>query len=290
LNPDFNISSEFKNLLIHFIENALNEDVGIGDITTLSTIDSRQQGTARLLIKDNGILAGNMIAKHVFQHYDNNLHTEFFKNDGDVVHNGETAFVVKGSVASILITERLVLNLMQRLSGIATKTHFLSELIKPYGTKILDTRKTTPNMRFLEKWAVKVGGGYNHRFGLYDMVLIKDNHVDAAGGITNAVERVKQYFSNHSLSLPVEVEVRNFKEIDEVLSCSGVDRILLDNFSIPDLRKAVERINKKVETEASGNINEQNIVEYAKTGVDYISSGSLTHTVKPLDLSLKIVK
>jgi len=289
LNPFSNIITEFDTLLSDFIEKSLNEDIGFGDVTTLSTIPEHQTGKAQLLVKDNGVIAGVVVAEKIFNYFDKNLFLKVLKNDGEKVVSGESAFFVEGKVASILITERLVLNLMQRLSGIATKTRVLSELIKPYGTKLLDTRKTTPNMRFLEKWAVRIGGGFNHRFGLYDMVLIKDNHVDASGGIANAVAKVKEYLKKNDLSLKIEVEVRNFTEIEEVLKTPGIDRVLIDNFTPSELIKAIKLIDKQIETEASGKINEDNIVEYAATGVDYISSGSLTHTIKPLDLSLKIM-
>jgi len=288
--PEFIFHQDFEKNLLNFIHHSLSEDIGEGDHTTLSTINKSMVGKAKLLVKSDGIIAGVAVASRIFNVYDNGLKINIFIDDGQKVNYGDIAFVVEGSVASILSTERLVLNIMQRLSGIATQTAFLVEKLKPYGTKLLDTRKTTPGLRFLEKWAVTLGGGYNHRIGLYDMILIKDNHIDAAGSITKAVALAQKYLSDNNLHLKIEVEARNFNEIEELLSLQGIDRVLLDNFVPDDLRKAVLMLNKKIETEASGKINETNIVDFAKTGVDYISSGSLTHSVVPLDLSLKIIK
>jgi len=288
--PEFIFHQDFEKNLLNFIHHSLSEDIGEGDHTTLSTINKSMVGKAKLLVKSDGIIAGVAVASRIFNVYDNGLKINIFIDDGQKVNYGDIAFVVEGSVASILSTERLVLNIMQRLSGIATQTAFLVEKLKPYGTKLLDTRKTTPGLRFLEKWAVTLGGGYNHRIGLYDMILIKDNHIDAAGSITKAVALAQKYLSDNNLHLKIEVEARNFNEIEELLSLQGIDRVLLDNFVPDDLHKAVLMLNKKIETEASGKINETNIVDFAKTGVDYISSGSLTHSVVPLDLSLKIIK
>ncbi|GAC1300267.1 MAG: carboxylating nicotinate-nucleotide diphosphorylase [Mucilaginibacter sp.] len=278
-----------KSIIIPFITNALSEDVGDGDHTSLATITENAQGKAKLLVKDTGILAGVELARDIFQVVDPALKLTTFLNDGARIKPGDIALTVEGSARSILKAERLVLNCMQRMSGIATKTHEIVELLKGTNTHILDTRKTTPGMRYLEKWAVKIGGGVNHRFGLYDMILIKDNHVDYSGGIKNAIEKTKQYLSNHNKNLAIEIEVRNLDELQQVLQTGGVDRILLDNFNYNDLREAVNVIDGKYITEASGGITIDNIREYAACGVNYISVGALTHSVKSLDLSLKAV-
>lgn len=290
MTADYISSVEFHNTLQSFIQTALAEDIGNGDHTTLATIEKDKQGTARLIVKDRGHIAGISIAGSIFGYYDKNLIFNPLLKDGEEVKNGDIAFIVSGSIRSILSTERVVLNVMQRLSGITTKTRQMSELIKEYPAKLLDTRKTTPGMRLLEKWAVSLGGGVNHRIGLFDMILIKDNHIDAAGGITAAVSRTRNYLIQHNLNLDIEVEARNLDDVREILALKGIKRILLDNFDISELKKAVELIDKRVETEASGKITEDNIEKYAATGVDYISSGALTHSVKPLDLSLKLVK
>jgi nicotinate-nucleotide pyrophosphorylase (carboxylating) len=270
-----------------FIRQALVEDVGDGDHTSLSTIPQGQQGRAKLLIKDTGILAGVLVALEIFKIVDPALTIEVHIHDGEPVRPGDIAFYVNGSVHSILIAERLVLNTMQRMSGIASTTNKVVKLLEGTKTKVLDTRKTTPGMRYLEKLAVKIGGGVNHRFGLYDMILIKDNHVDYAGGTAKAIEAAKSYLKTKNLDIPIEIEVRNIAEITEVLNSSGVDRILLDNFTFEKLKEAVTLINKRFITEASGGITEDNVLEYAQCGVDYVSMGALTHSVKSLDISLK---
>lgn len=272
------------------IREALKEDIGDGDHTSLATINPYQNGQARLLVKENGIIAGVDLAIQIFKQADKKLQIKKLINDGSSVKKGDVVFTVKGSSRSILKAERLVLNFMQRMSGIATKTNKLTSLCKGTKTKLLDTRKTTPLLRVFEKWAVIIGGGYNHRFGLYDMILIKDNHVDYAGGIVPALRKTKQYLKSKNKNLKIEIETRNLNEIKEVLQEGGVHRILLDNFSPTEIKKALKIIDNKCETEASGNITEKNIRKYALTGVNYISSGSLTHSIKSLDLSLKAVK
>ncbi len=270
-----------------FIKNAIAEDLGDGDHTSLSTIPEGAQGKAKLIIKEDGVLAGVELALAIFEQIDPRLSTEVFLKDGATVKYGDIAFTVAGSTHSILLAERLVLNCMQRMSGIATKTHRIVESLQPYGTQILDTRKTTPGLRFLEKWAVKIGGGVNHRIGLYDMILIKDNHVDYAGGIANAINAANEYLHKTGRKLEVEIEVRNLEELDQVLETGKVNRIMLDNFNFEDLRTAVKKINHKYTTEASGGIVEENITQFAACGVDFISMGALTHSVKSLDMSLK---
>lgn len=277
-------------ILIHdFIVKSLAEDVGDGDHTSLATIPAGTQGKAKLLVKEEGILAGVELATEIFKQIDANIKLDILMHDGDTIKKGNIVFTVEGSSHSILKAERLVLNCMQRMSAIATQTHNIVELINDTHTKILDTRKTTPGFRYLEKWAVKIGGGVNHRFGLYDMILIKDNHVDYSGGIANAINNAKNYLAENNKSLDIEIEVRNLHELDEVLMTGGVQRIMLDNFSLTDLRRAVETINGQYITEASGGITVENVHDYAKCGVDYISIGALTHSVKSLDLSLKAV-
>lgn len=276
-----------KNLL-EIIDFALTEDVGDGDHTSLACIPKTGTGKARLLVKDNGILAGVELAKLIFHRVDPELEIEVLIEDGTYVEFGQIAFYVTGSSLSILTAERLVLNFMQRMSGIATKTHELAHLIEDLPTKLLDTRKTTPCVRLMEKWAVKIGGGHNHRFALYDMVMIKDNHVDYAGGIKQAIERVNAYLKETNKELKVEIEVRNIDELNQVLAVGNVDRIMLDNFSPSEISKALKLIPRdKYETEASGGINGDTIRAYAETGVDFISSGALTHSYQSLDLSLK---
>jgi nicotinate-nucleotide pyrophosphorylase (carboxylating) len=286
---DFIDQATFNSYLDTIIDLAFEEDIREGDHTSLSTIPDNAQKEAKLLVKDDGIIAGIELAKYIFKKFDNKLRINTFKKDGDIVKQRDIAFIVSGPARSIFTSERLVLNFMQRLSGIATQTYNLSEKIKQYGTKLLDTRKTTPGLRLLEKWAVGIGGGTNHRIGLYDMILVKDNHVDYAGGITQAHHLVEEYKKINNLNIPVEFEIRTFEELDEVLKLQNIDRILLDNFSPEGLKKAVSIVDKRMITEASGGINKENIVDYAKSGVDYISSGSLTHTVVPMDLSLKII-
>lgn len=273
-----------------FIRQALNEDVGDGDHTSNSTIPQGYQGRAKLLIKDTGILAGVSIAREIFMIVDPALAMEVFIEDGKAVEYGDVAFHVNGSVHSILIAERLVLNIMQRMSGIATTTNKVVKLLEGTGTKVLDTRKTTPGLRYLEKLAVKTGGGVNHRFGLYDMILIKDNHVDYAGGTVKAIEAAKSYLKSKNLDIPIEIEVRNLSELTQVINSSGVDRILLDNFTFEKLKEAVALINGRFITEASGGITLENVLQYAQCGVDYVSMGALTHSVKSLDMSLKAIQ
>lgn len=269
------------------IAQALAEDIGDGDHTTLSTIPAGTTGRAQLLIKENGILCGIEVARKVFHQVDPALKMETFLQDGAMVQKGDIAFIVSGKTASILQSERLVLNFMQRMSGIATATRQLTDLVKDLPVKLLDTRKTTPLLRQLEKYAVRTGGGGNHRMGLYDMIMIKDNHVDYAGGIAPAIDRVQDYLKKNDRQLKIEIEVRNFAELDLALQHGGIDRIMLDNFGIPDLKKAVDLIASRYETEASGGINAMNLRDYALTGVDFISIGALTHQIKSLDMSLK---
>lgn len=279
-----------KNILEPFIRQALAEDVGDGDHTSLATIPEGQKGKAKLLVKDTGILAGISVALEIFNTVDPNLEIEVLINDGQAVKPGDIAFYVIGSVHSILKAERLVLNTMQRMSGIATITAYIVSLLEGTGTKVLDTRKTTPGLRYIEKLAVKIGGGVNHRFGLYDMILIKDNHVDYAGGIAKAINAAKSYLSSKQLNIQIEIEVRNLTELNEVINSGGIDRILLDNFTFDKLKEAVALINGRFITEASGGITEDNVLEYARCGVDYVSMGALTHSVKSLDMSLKAIK
>jgi len=271
------------------IEEALAEDLGTGDHTSLATIPATAQGKAELLIKEDGIIAGLEVARMVFFKLDPSLQFIAFLKDGQEVRKGDVGFTVSGSSVSILSGERLALNFMQRMSGIATATRKMTVLIEGLKTKLLDTRKTTPLLRELEKIAVKAGGGENHRMGLYDMILIKDNHVDFCGGITQAIIAAKKYLAQRHLNLKIEIEVRNFDELSEALQTGGIDRILIDNFSTGDLKTAVEMIGGQCETEASGGITIENVRQYAETGVDFISSGALTHHIKSLDMSLKAV-
>lgn len=273
--------------LNEFVRLVLQEDVGPGDYTTLATVPRSTQGKSVLLVKEKGVLAGMRVAREIVSMYDPELEFEALLNDGDTIEKGQKAFYLKGSAASMLTIERTLLNVMQRMSGIATKTRSIVSTIESTQAKLLDTRKTTPLMRFLEKEAVRIGGGYNHRFGLYDMIMIKDNHVDFAGGIKEAIQKTTAYLKKHKLDLKIEIEVRSMDELEQVLEVGGVHRIMLDNFSPERLEKAVLRINRQYETEASGGITEDNVLEYALTGVDFISSGALTHSVKSLDLSLK---
>ena len=276
-----------KQLIDLFIKNAIAEDVGDGDHTSLSTIAAGTQGRARLIVKEDGILAGVELALEIFNQIDNSLKTTVFIEDGASVKYGDIALTVEGSTHSILLAERLVLNCMQRMSGIATKTNRIVTALKPYKTQVLDTRKTTPGLRYLEKWAVKIGGGVNHRIGLYDMILIKDNHVDYAGGIANAINAANNYLKETGKNLEIEIEVRNLTELKEVLATGNINRIMLDNFDLPLLKQAVDIIDGRFTTEASGGIVEENVTDYAACGVDFISMGALTHSVKSLDLSLK---
>lgn len=279
-------------LLEEFIKLALEEDIADGDHTTLACVSEKIQQSAKLLVKEDGILAGVEIAKQIYKQYDPQLKMEILINDGSKVTVGDIAFKIHGSARTILTTERLVLNIMQRMSGIATISNKVVSLVKDTGCIILDTRKTTPLFRWFEKEAVKIGGAQNHRFGLYDMIMIKDNHVDYSGGITKAVTNVKEYLQKNKKRLDIEVEVRNFNELNEVLSLDGIKRVMLDNFNTSDLKKAVELIKTTkpaLQTEASGGITIANVKEYALTGVQYISIGALTHSIKSLDLSLKAI-
>lgn len=281
------MTEEYQEKLRSFISAALAEDVGEGDHTSLATIPLGKQGTAQLKIKEEGILAGVQEATAIFSQVDENLNVQVYKNDGSGVSPDDIALVVSGNIHCILMAERLVLNVMQRMSGIATATHRMVEAVKDTKAKILDTRKTTPLLRFLEKRAVAVGGGVNHRFGLYDMILIKDNHVDYVGGMKQAVDMANNYRKTLPASIAIEVEVRNFDELKQVLEAGKVDRVMLDNFSPDALKEAVAFINGRLITEASGGITGENVREYADTGVDFISIGALTHSVKSLDMSLK---
>lgn len=271
-----------------FISSALAEDLGEGDHSTLGAIPSGKVSKARLLIKDDGVIAGLELAEKIFTKVNPTLHITFFKQDGEAVKKGEVAFIVTGPAQSILSAERLVLNCMQRMSGIATYTHQLCELIAGTRAQLMDTRKTTPNFRLMEKWAVAIGGGTNHRFALYDMVMLKDNHVDMAGGIRAAIENTRKYLREKKKDLAIEIETRNLDEVKEVLSIGGIDIIMLDNMPVKDMREAVQLIGGKYKTEASGGITETTLREVAECGVDYISVGALTHSVKSLDLSLKV--
>lgn len=269
------------------IDLAFSEDIGDGDHTTLCCIPKDSMGKSKLLIKEDGVLAGIRIAKEIFHRFDPTMQVEVLIEDGTRVKKGDVAIIVTGKVRSLLQTERLMLNVMQRMSGIATMTAKYVERLKGTHTRVLDTRKTTPGMRMLEKEAVKIGGGVNHRIGLFDMILLKDNHVDFAGGIANALDRCAQYQKEKGLHLKVEIEVRSFDEIRQVMAHGGADRIMLDNFSVADTRKAVEMIGGKFETESSGGITLDTLRDYAECGVDYISVGALTHSVKGLDMSFK---
>lgn len=283
-------TKKFSEELDLVIANAVREDVGEGDYSSLACIPKDAIGKAKLLIKAKGVLAGVEFAKRVFAYVDGDLELNIFRKDGEKVEKGDVAFHVSGSSQSILKAERLVLNGMQRMSAIATKTHEFSEVLEGTNTKILDTRKTTPGIRVLEKWAVKIGGGENHRFGLYDMIMLKDNHIDFAGGITPAIEKTKTYLEEHQLDLKIIVEARNLEEIKTILKTEGVYRILIDNFDYEETRQAVKTINGRCLTESSGGITLETAKAYAACGVDYISSGSLTHSVYNMDMSLKAVE
>ncbi|MDG1284312.1 MAG: carboxylating nicotinate-nucleotide diphosphorylase [Flavobacteriaceae bacterium] len=283
-------NEQFKNEVQIIIANAIREDVGDGDYSSLACIPSDAFGKAKLLIKDNGVIAGVNFAKQVFHYVDPELNIELLINDGEEVKFGDIAFYVEGSKQSILKAERIVLNAMQRMSAIATKTHSYVEILKGTNTKILDTRKTTPGFRALEKWAVAIGGGVNHRFALYDMIMLKDNHIDFAGGITKAISTTKDYLKKHDLDLQIVVEARDLDEIEEILENKGVHRILIDNFNYTDTQKAIKLIGDQCQTESSGGIDEVTLRFYAECGVNYISCGALTHSVSNMDLSLKAVK
>lgn len=276
-------------LVDHLIDLAILEDIGDGDHTSLACIPINAIGKAHLLVKESGIIAGIELAKRVFNRIDNSLIFTQVLKDGNTIKKGDIAFYIEGSSQSILKAERLILNFMQRMSGIATKTNSYAQLIADLPTKILDTRKTTPGNRIIEKWAVKIGGGVNHRMGLYDMIMIKDNHIDYVGGIENAINNVVEYLKRNDKSIKIEIEARDLNELNEILKIGKVHRIMLDNFSFENMRKAVELIDGKYETEASGGITEKTIREYAKCGVDFISIGALTHQISSLDLSLKAI-
>lgn len=263
------------------------EDIGDGDHTTLSCIPATAIGKSQLIVKENGVLAGVEVARQIFKAFDPELQMTVFITDGSEVKVGDIAFVVEGRIQSLLQTERLMLNVMQRMSGVATRTRQYVKMLEGTNTRVLDTRKTTPGLRLLEKEAVKIGGGVNHRIGLYDMILLKDNHVDFAGGIDKAILRAQDYLKEKGKNLKIEIEVRSFDELAQVMAIGGVDRIMLDNFSVENTRKAVEIINGKYETESSGGITFETLRAYAECGVDYISVGALTHSVKSLDLSFK---
>jgi nicotinate-nucleotide pyrophosphorylase (carboxylating) len=280
---------QFQNELQILISNAIREDVGDGDHSALACIPVLAQGKAKLLVKDEGIIAGVEFAKMIFNYVDPKLKIETFIDDGKAVNYGDIVFHVSGSSQSILKAERLVLNSMQRMSAIATKTSSYVKLLEGTNTKILDTRKTTPGFRAAEKWAVKLGGGENHRCALYDMIMLKDNHIDFAGGITLAISKTKNYLEEHNRNLKIIVEARDIEEVKEIIACEGVYRILLDNFDFETTRKAVALISDKCLTESSGNINQDTIRNYAECGVNYISSGALTHSIYNMDLSLKAI-
>ena len=275
--------------LKNFIQNALKEDVGDGDHTSLASIPASATSKAHLLIKDDGIIAGIELAKMIFNEVDSSLEIEQFLQDGDRVKFGDIAFIVRGNSISILTGERLALNCMQHMSAISTKTAYLNTLIADTNCKLLDTRKTTPLNRTIEKWAVKIGGGVNHRFGLYDMIMIKDNHIDFSGGISNAIQKTKTYLADNNKNLDIIVEARSLSEVDEILEQGGIKRILLDNFDYKTTKEAVAIIGDKCQTESSGGITEETIAKYAKCGVDFISVGALTHSVLNFDLSLKAI-
>jgi len=276
-----------KQIIDLFIKNAVAEDLGDGDHTSLSTIPTGATGKAKLIVKEQGVIAGVELAIMIFNYIDSQLDVTEFIHDGQAVDYGDIALTVSGSVHSILLAERLVLNCMLRMSGIATKTSHIVKSLAAYPTKLLDTRKTTPGLRLLEKWAVRIGGGVNHRIGLYDMILIKDNHVDYAGGISNAINAANLYLKEKSKSLQIEIEVRNISELHTVLQTGNVSRIMLDNFEPSELKEAIKLIDGRYITEASGGITEANIADYAACGVNFISMGALTHSVKSLDMSLK---
>ncbi len=276
--------------LFHFedwVKAAIAEDIGSGDVTSLATIPEHAHGSAKLLVKENGIIAGVEEAKRIIQFYDSNLQFNSILNDGSVVHSGDIAFTLHGNSRSITSIERLVLNVMQRMSGIATKTNALTQKIAHTSCKILDTRKTTPNFRYFEKEAVRIGGGVNHRYALYDMILVKDNHVDFCGDMRSTIEQIRLHLLENNLQIPVEIEARSLEDVQLILDSNIAFRVLLDNFTVNQIQEAVKLVGGQIQTEASGGINESNFVAYAETGVDFISMGALTHQIKSLDLSLK---
>jgi len=274
-------------MIDEIIKNALIEDIGDGDHSSLSCVPENGIGTAKLIVKGEGVIAGIELAERIFNMYDKNLIFKSLVKDGSKVKFGDIAFEVSGSSRSILVTERLVLNFMQRMSGIASETAKMIKLVEGTGVKLLDTRKTTPGIRYMEKWAVRIGGGYNHRFALYDMIMLKDNHVDYAGGIKPAIEKSNQYLKSTGRDLKIEIEVRNESELKEVLEIGMVDRIMLDNFTPAQIKAVIKSIPEEIETEASGGITSETIRSFAETGVDYISVGALTHSFKSMDMSLK---
>lgn len=279
-----------KVYLDSFVQQALQEDIGVGDHTSRACIPEDSRSRAKLLIKDPGVLAGVAVARHIFRHVDPQATMDVFLDDGTAVSEGQVAFEVECNTRALLLAERVVLNTMQRMSGIATLSNRFKFEVEDLPVKILDTRKTTPLIRLLEKWAVRLGGCYNYRFGLYDWIMVKDNHIDACGGIRHALERVEKYQQEHNLQLGVTIEVRNLVELSEVLEVGKVTRILLDNFEIPLLKEAVATVGKRFETEASGGVTIHNVRQFALTGVDFVSVGALTHSVHSLDLSLKVIK
>ncbi len=282
-------NEQFEKELDIIISNAIREDVGEGDHSSLACIPVETKGKAQLLVKEDGIIAGVEMAKRIFKYVDSSLKIEILINDGEFVTYGDIVFYVEGSSQAILKAERLVLNVMQRMSAIATKTNKFANLLEGTATKVLDTRKTTPGIRAIEKWAVKIGGGENHRFALYDMIMLKDNHIDFCGGVTKAIQQTQQYLKNKNLELKIIVEARSLDEIKEILNVGGVYRILIDNFNYKDTKKAVQLIGNQCQTESSGGINLETARKYAECGVNYISSGALTHSVYNMDLSLKAI-
>lgn len=284
------MKTTYNELLNSFIDNAIREDLGGGDYSSLACISESSQGKARLFVKEPGMIAGVNAAKAVFNRISDSIIINVCLEDGTVVNPGDIVFDVSGNTRSLLQSERLVLNIMQRMSGIATKTQQYVKRLHGLKAKVLDTRKTTPGMRFLEKEAVRIGGGYNHRMGLYDMIMLKDNHIDYAGGVKKAIQQTRIFLKKNNLKLKVEIEARNLKELEEILSIGSVDRIMFDNFTVDDTETAVKMINGRFETESSGGINLENIRDYAECGVDFISVGDLTHHINSLDLSLKAVK
>ncbi|MFD0762447.1 carboxylating nicotinate-nucleotide diphosphorylase [Lutibacter aestuarii] len=282
-------NEQFEKELDIIISNAIREDVGEGDHSSLACIPVEAKGKAKLLVKEDGIIAGVEMAKRIFKYVDSSLKIEILINDGEFVTYGDIVFYVEGSSQAILKAERLVLNVMQRMSAIATKTNKFANLLEGTATKVLDTRKTTPGIRAIEKWAVKIGGGENHRFALYDMIMLKDNHIDFCGGVTKAIQQTQQYLKNKNLELKIIVEARSLDEIKEILNVGGVYRILIDNFNYKDTKKAVQLIGNQCQTESSGGINLETARKYAECGVNYISSGALTHSIYNMDLSLKAV-
>ncbi|MFP4663645.1 MAG: carboxylating nicotinate-nucleotide diphosphorylase [Bacteroidales bacterium] len=279
----------YEDYLNEIIQLAMREDLGEGDHSSIACFNGNEKGNARIFAKESGVLAGVEVAKAVFAAYDKNIKVETYLVDGDTIGPGDEILTISGNKRNILTAERVVLNFLQRMSGIATKTREYTDAIHGTNAKILDTRKTTPGMRLLEKEAVRIGGGKNHRMGLYDMIMLKDNHIDFAGGICKAINMAKAYLKKKDIDIPIEIEVRNFEELDQVLESDKVDRVMLDNFTIEDTRQAVKHVNKRIELESSGGITLKNLRAYAETGVDYISVGSLTHHIKSLDISLYVV-